>query len=98
MYVLLHRKTHVALPLLLLYILAGKKKLLALSTIFSHITTVSVCDWELNAHFYNATSLKYNALDNGPCHIILTMGRPNQALQRCVQQRERSPRDRALSF
>ena len=26
---------------------------------FSHITTVSGCDRELNAHFYSAASLKY---------------------------------------
>ena len=30
---------------------------------FSHITTVSGCDRELNAHFYSAASLKYHALD-----------------------------------
>ena len=34
-----------------------------LSTIFSHITTVSGCDRELNAHFYSAASLKYHAPD-----------------------------------
>ena len=27
---------------------------------FSHITTVSGCDLELNAHFYGAVSLKYH--------------------------------------
>ena len=28
---------------------------------FSHITTVSGCDRELNAHFYSAASMKYHA-------------------------------------
>ena len=47
---------------------------------FSHITTVSGCDSELNVHFYSAASLKYHALDTWPdttpSHIILTLGRP----------------------
>ena len=30
---------------------------------FSHITTVSGCDRELNAQFYSAASLKYHAPD-----------------------------------
>ena len=30
---------------------------------FSHITTVSGCDRELNAHFYSAASLKYHVPD-----------------------------------
>ena len=30
---------------------------------FSHITTVSGCDKELNAHFYGAASLKYHVPD-----------------------------------
>ena len=30
---------------------------------FSHITMVSGCDRELNAHFYSAASLKYHAPD-----------------------------------
>ena len=30
---------------------------------FSHITTVSGCDTELNAHFYSVASLKYHAPD-----------------------------------
>ena len=34
-----------------------------LSTIFSRITTVTGYDTELNAHFYNAASLKYHAQD-----------------------------------
>ena len=37
--------------------------LTSLSTLFSHITTVSGCDRELNAHFYSAASLKYHAPD-----------------------------------
>ena len=37
--------------------------LTSLSTIFSHITTVSDCDRELNAHFYSAASLKYHVQD-----------------------------------
>ena len=39
--------------------------LTSLSTIFhfSHITMVSGCDRELNAHFYSAASLKYLAPD-----------------------------------
>ena len=32
--------------------------LTSLSTIFSHITTVSGCDRELSAHIYSAASLK----------------------------------------
>ena len=36
--------------------------LTSLSTIF-HITTVSGCDRELNAHFHTAISLKYHAPD-----------------------------------
>ena len=31
--------------------------------VFSHITMVSGCDRELNAHFYSAASLKYHAPD-----------------------------------
>ena len=31
--------------------------------LFSHISTVSGCDRELNAHFYSAASLKYHAPD-----------------------------------
>ena len=31
---------------------------------FSHITTVSGCDRELNVHFYSGASLKYHAPDN----------------------------------
>ena len=30
---------------------------------FSHITTMSGCDRELNAHFYSAASLKYHVPD-----------------------------------
>ena len=30
---------------------------------FSHITTVSGCDRELNAHFYSVASLKYHVPD-----------------------------------
>ena len=37
--------------------------LTSLSTIFSHITTVSGCDRALNAHFYSAASLKYHVPD-----------------------------------
>ena len=55
-----------------------------LSTIFSHITTVSGSARELNAHFYSAASLKYHAQDTWhdttPSHIILTLGRPVLAL------------------
>ena len=47
---------------------------------FSHITTVSGCDRELNAHFYTAASRKYHVPDiwhdTTPSHIILTLGRP----------------------
>ena len=47
---------------------------------FSHITTVSGCDRELNAHFHSAASLKYRTPDTWhdttPSHIILTLGRP----------------------
>ena len=46
---------------------------------FSHITTVSGCDRELNAHFYSAASLKYHVPDTWhdttPSHIILKLGR-----------------------
>ena len=53
---------------------------------FSHITTVSGCDRELNAHFYTAASRKYHAPDTWhditPSHIILTLGRPVLALPR----------------
>ena len=37
--------------------------LTSVSTFFIHITTVSGCDRELNAHFYCAASLKYHAPD-----------------------------------
>ena len=37
--------------------------LTSLSTIFNHITTMSGCDRELNAHFYSAASLKYHVPD-----------------------------------
>ena len=51
---------------------------------FSHIMTVSVCDRELNAHFYSAASLKYHAPDTWhdttPSHIILILGQPVLAL------------------
>ena len=47
---------------------------------FSHITTVSGCDRELNAHFYSAASLKYHVPDTWhditPSHIILILGQP----------------------
>ena len=60
--------------------------LTSLSTFFSHITTVSGCDRELNAHFYSAVSLKYHVPDTWhdttPSHIILTLGRPVLALPR----------------
>ena len=53
---------------------------------FSHITKVSGCDRELNAHFYSAASLKYHAPDTWhdttPSQIILTLGRPVLALPR----------------
>ena len=53
---------------------------------FSHITTVSGCDRELNAHFYTAASRKYHAPDTWhnttPSHIILSLGRPVLALPR----------------
>ena len=53
---------------------------------FSHITTVSGCDRELNAHFYSATSQKYHAPDTWHdtthSHIILTLGQPVLALPR----------------
>ena len=53
---------------------------------FSHITTVSGCDRELNAHFYCAASLKYHAPDTWhdttPSHIIQTLGQPVLALPR----------------
>ena len=58
--------------------------LTSLSTFFSHITTVSGCDRELNAHFYSAASLKYHVPDTWhdttPSHIILTLGQPVLAL------------------
>ena len=45
---------------------------------------VSGCGRELNTHFYSAASLKYPAPDTWhdttPNHIILTLGRPVQAL------------------
>ena len=51
---------------------------------FSHITTVSGCDRELNAHFYSAATLKYHVPDTWhdttPSHIILALGRPVLAL------------------
>ena len=37
--------------------------LTSLSAIFNHITTLSGCDRELNAHFYCVASLKYHAPD-----------------------------------
>ena len=60
--------------------------LTSISTFFSHITTVSGCDRELNAHSYSAASLKYHApdtlQDTTPSHIIQTLGRPVLALAR----------------
>ena len=54
--------------------------------IICHITTVSGCDRELNAHFYSAASLWYQILDTLPditsSHIILTPERPVLALPR----------------
>ena len=51
---------------------------------FSHITTVSGCDQELNVHFYSAASLKYHDSDTWhdttSSHNILTLGRPVLAL------------------
>ena len=51
--------------------------LISYSGFFSHITTVSGCDRELNAHFYSAASLQYHAPDTWhdttPSHIILTL-------------------------
>ena len=53
---------------------------------FNHITMVSGCDMELNAHFYSGASLKYHAPDTWhdttPSHIILTLGRPVLTLPR----------------
>ena len=61
---------------------------------FSHITTVSGCDRELNAHFYSAASLKYHTPDTWhdttPSHIILTLGRPVLALPRKSECQARS--------
>ena len=46
--------------------------------IICHITTVTGCDRELNAHFYNAASLWYQIqdtlTDTTPSHIILDTG------------------------
>ena len=61
----------------------------AFNIFFSHITTVSGCDRELNAHFYSAASLKYNApdtwYDTTPSHIILTLGQSVQSEEQlCV--------------
>ena len=52
-------KTGTLLLLLLLFV----RVLRRFQQIFSHITTVSGCDRELNAHFYSAASLKYHAPD-----------------------------------
>ena len=61
---------------------------------FCHITTVSGCDRELNAHFYSAASLKYHAPDTWhdttPSHIILTLGQPVLALPRKSECQARS--------
>ena len=68
--------------------------LTSLSTIFSHITTVSGCDRELIAHFYSAASLKYHVPDTchdiTPSHIILTLGRTVLALPRKSECQARS--------
>ena len=47
--------------------------------IICHITTVSGCDRELNAHFYSAASLWYLP-DTTSSHIILTPEGPVLAL------------------
>ena len=61
---------------------------------FSHITKVSGCDRELNAHFYSAASLKYHAQDTWHdttlSHIILTLGRSVLALPRKSECQARS--------
>ena len=61
---------------------------------FNHITTVSGCDRERNAHFYSASSLKYHApdtrYDTTHSHIILTLGRPFLALPRKSECQARS--------
>ena len=58
----------------------------AFKKILSHITTVSGCDRELNAHFYSAVSLKSHDPDTWHdtthSHIILTLGQPVLALPR----------------
>ena len=56
---------------------------------FSHITTVSGCVREFNAHFYSAASLKYHIpdtlwYDTTPMHIIPTLALPKNL---CVKQR-----------
>ena len=60
--------------------------LTSLSTIFSHITTVSGCDRELNAHVYCLASLKDHTPDTShyttASLIILTLPRPVLALPR----------------
>ena len=60
----------------------------------SHITTVSGCDRELNAHFYSAASLKYHGPDtwhdSTSSHIILILGWPVVALSRKSECQARS--------
>ena len=62
--------------------------------LFSHITTVSDCDTELNAHLYSAAPLKYHAPDTWhdttPRYIILILDRPVLALSRKSECQARS--------
>ena len=51
--------THMRKLLLLLFIWVLRR----FQQFFSHITTVSGCDRELNAHFYSAASLTYHVPD-----------------------------------
>ena len=60
---------------------------------FSHITMVSGCDKELNAHVHTPASLSYHFPDTWhdttPCHI-LTLGQPVLALPRKFECQARS--------
>ena len=68
---------------------------------FSHITTVSGCEWALNAHFLSAVSLKYHSLDTWrgipPSNIRLTRGRP-VPLSQCLAPSERAANTILLVF
>ena len=69
---------------------------------FSHITMVSGCDIELNAHFYSAVSMKYHAPDTWhnttPSHIKPACKTLNHSSSQLASCNTLDPRSRQCCF